>query len=94
MKEVLEIMIKNLVDNADAVSIKELNGEKSVVYEVKVAEEACRASCRNFSSFAFTSEDDMGKVIGKQGRVARAVRAIMKSVASKENKKVTIEFIN
>jgi len=73
MKEVLEIMIKNLVDNADAVSIKELNGEKSVVYEVKVA------------------EDDMGKVIGKQGR---AVRAIMKSVASKENKKVTIEFIN
>ena len=61
MKEVLEIMIKNLVDNADAVSIKELNGEKSVVYEVKVA---------------------------------RAVRAIMKSVASKENKKVTIEFIN
>lgn len=76
MKEVLEIMIKNLVDNADAVSIKELNGEKSVVYEVKV------------------DEDDMGKVIGKQGRVARAVRAIMKSVASKENKKVTIEFIN
>ena len=40
------------------------------------------------------AQDDMGKVIGKQGRVARAVRAIMKSVASKENKKVTIEFIN
>ena len=40
------------------------------------------------------AESDMGKVIGKQGRVARAVRAIMKSVASKENKKVTIEFIN
>ena len=76
MKEVLELMIKNLVDDAEAVSIKELNGEKSIVYEVKV------------------SEDDMGKVIGKKGRVARAIRAIMKSVASKENKKVTIEFIN
>ncbi len=76
MKEVLEIMIKNLVDNAEAVSIKELNGEKSVVYEVKV------------------SDDDMGKVIGKQGRVARAIRSIMKSIASKEDKKVTIEFIN
>lgn len=76
MKEVLELMIKNLVDDADAVSIKELNGEKSIVYEVKV------------------SENDMGKVIGKQGRVARAIRAIMKSIASKENKKVTIEFIN
>lgn len=76
MKEVLEIMIKNLVDNAEAVSIKELNSEKSVVYEVKVA------------------DDDMGKVIGKQGRVARAIRSIMKSIASKEDKKVTIEFIN
>lgn len=76
MKEVLELMIKNLVDDAEAVSIKELNGEKSIVYEVKV------------------SENDMGKVIGKQGRVARAIRAIMKSIASKENKKVTIEFIN
>ena len=75
MKEVLELMIENLVDDAEAVSIKELNGEKSIVYEVKV------------------SEDDMGKVIGKQGRVARAIRAIMKSIASKENKKVTIEFI-
>lgn len=75
MKEVLELMIKNLVDDAEAVSIKELNGEKSIVYEVKV------------------SENDMGKVIGKQGRVARAIRAIMKSIASKENKKVTIEFI-
>ena len=75
MKEVLELMIKNLVDDAEAVSIKELNGEKSIVYEVKV------------------SEDDMGKVIGKQGRVARAIRAIMKSIASKEKKKVTIEFI-
>ena len=75
MKEVLELMIKNLVDDAEAVSIKELNGEKSIVYEVKV------------------SEDDMGKVIGKQGRVARAIRAIMKSIASKKKKKVTIEFI-
>ena len=76
MKEVLDLMIRNLVDNPEEVSIKELNSEKSVVYEVKVA------------------EDDMGKVIGKQGRVARAVRAIMKSIASKEDKKVTIEFID
>lgn len=40
------------------------------------------------------SKDDMGKVIGKQGRVAKAIRTIMKSMANKENlKKVTIEFI-
>lgn len=40
------------------------------------------------------SKEDMGKVIGKQGRVAKAIRTIMKSMANKENlKKVTIEFI-
>ncbi len=37
---------------------------------------------------------DMGKVIGKEGRIAKAIRTIMKSVASKENKKVSIEFID
>ena len=76
MKEILETVIKALVDNQEAVKINAVEGEKSVVYEVKVA------------------DDDMGKVIGKQGRVARAIRSIMKSIASKEDKKVTIEFIN
>ena len=37
---------------------------------------------------------DMGKVIGKEGRIAKAIRTIMKSVASKENKRVSIEFID
>ena len=40
------------------------------------------------------AESDMGKVIGKEGRIAKAIRTIMKSVASKENKKVSIEFID
>ena len=35
---------------------------------------------------------DMGKVIGKQGRVAKAIRTVMKSITSKENKKVGIIF--
>ena len=38
MKEILETIILNLVDDKDAVEIKELNGEKSVVFEVKVAD--------------------------------------------------------
>ena len=75
MKEVLEIVIKNLVDNPDSVSINELEGEKSIVFEVKVA------------------DGDMGKVIGKQGRVARAIRTVLKAVAAKEQKRITIEFI-
>lgn len=75
MKEVLETVIKNLVDSPDSVSINELEGEKSIVFEVKVA------------------ENDMGKVIGKQGRVARAIRTLLKAVAAKEQKRITIEFI-
>lgn len=75
MKEVLEIVIKNLVDSPDSVAINELEGEKSIVFEVKVA------------------DGDMGKVIGKQGRVARAIRTVLKAVAAKEQKRITIEFI-
>ena len=75
MKDVLETVIKNLVEDTTAVSINELEGEKSIVFEVKVADE------------------DMGKVIGKQGRVAKAIRTLLKAVAAKEQKRVTIEFI-
>lgn len=75
MKEILETIIKSLVDNKERVSIKELDGEKSVVLEVKV------------------DEADMGKVIGKQGRLAKSIRTLMKAVASKEQKRITIEFI-
>ena len=39
------------------------------------------------------AEEDMGKVIGRQGRVAQAIRTIVKAIASKEQKRVTIEFI-
>ena len=37
-------------------------------------------------------ETDMGKVIGKEGRIAKAIRTIMKSIAAKEGKRVSIEF--
>ena len=75
MKEILQTIIENLVDNKEAVEIKELEGEKSVVLEVKVA------------------EADMGKIIGKQGRLAKSIRTVIKAVAAKEQKRVSIEFI-
>ena len=75
MKEVLETIIKNLVDNKGEVEIKEVEGEKNIIFEVKVAEE------------------DMGKVIGRQGRLAKSIRTLVKSIAGKEHKKVTVEFI-
>lgn len=76
MKEMLTTIINSLVSDPTAVSINEIEGEKSVIFEVKVA------------------ENDMGKVIGKEGRIAQAIRTIMKALAAKENKKINIEFID
>ena len=75
MKDILETIILNLVDNKEAVEIKEVEGEKSVVFEVKVA------------------DSDMGKIIGKQGRLAKSIRTVIKAVATKEQKRVSVEFI-
>ena len=76
MKKTLELIISSLVNDKEAISINEIDGEKSVIFEVKVA------------------ESDMGKVIGKEGRIAKAIRTIMKSLAAKEEKRITIEFID
>lgn len=40
------------------------------------------------------AKEDMGRVIGRQGRLAKSIRTVMKSVAAKEHKKVLIEFID
>lgn len=76
MKDILEVIIKNLVDNSEEVTITEKVEEKSICYEVKVA------------------KNDMGKVIGKQGKMAKAIRSIVKAIAVKEHKKVNVEFVD
>ena len=76
MKDSLEAIITSLVNNPSEVSINEVDEEKQVVFEVRVA------------------NSDMGKVIGREGRIAKAIRTIMKALAAKERKKVTIEFID
>lgn len=75
MKEVLEIIAKALVDNPDEVSVLEVEGEQSIILELKVA------------------QNDMGKVIGKQGRIAKAIRTVVKAAASRENKRVVVEIL-
>ena len=75
MKEILETIILSLVEDKTAVQIEEKNDEKTISFEVKVAEK------------------DMGKVIGKEGKVAKSIRTVMKAVAGKERKKVSIEFV-
>ncbi|MDI6602251.1 MAG: KH domain-containing protein [Thermoanaerobacteraceae bacterium] len=75
MSELVEIIAKALVDNPDKVEVKEVEGEQSIIIELKVAPE------------------DMGKVIGKQGRIAKAIRTVVKAAASKEHKRVMVEII-
>ena len=75
MKEILETIILNLVDNKEQVTINSREEERATVFEVKVA------------------DSDMGKVIGKQGKIAQSIRKVMKAVAGKKDKKVNVEFI-
>lgn len=75
MKELVEIIAKALVDHPDDVVVQEVEGEQSIILELKVA------------------NDDMGKVIGKQGRIAKAIRTVIKAAATKEDKRVMLEII-
>ena len=68
LKELIEYIVKALVDNPEKVEVNEIAGEKSIIYELKVG------------------EGDLGKVIGKEGRTAKAMRTIITAAAiSKEN---------
>ena len=75
MKELLEVIAKNLVDKSEEVRVSEVQGEHSLVLELKVAPE------------------DMGKVIGKQGRIAKAIRTVVKAAAIHEDKKIIVEIV-
>lgn len=75
MSELVEYIAKSLVDNPEKVSVSEVEGSKSVIIELRVA------------------EDDMGKVIGKQGRIAKAIRTVVKASAIKRNKRVVVEIV-
>ena len=75
MKELVEHIAKALVDYPEQVDVTQVEGERSVILELKVAPE------------------DMGKVIGKQGRIAKALRTVVNAAATKENKRVMVEII-
>ncbi len=75
MRDLVELIVKSLVDNTEEVTVKETAGENVVIIEIMVA------------------ADDVGKVIGKEGRIANSIRTITKAAASKKGKKVTVEIV-
>ncbi len=75
MKDLILMIAKSLVDKPEEVDLKEVEGEKTTVYELRVA------------------KDDLGKVIGKQGKTARAIRTILNATATKLKKRAVLEII-
>jgi len=77
VKELLEYMVKELVDNPDDVEIEEEEeDEKTIIFKLKVAEE------------------DLGKVIGKKGRTANALRIVMRAASAKRGKSSIVKIID
>lgn len=76
MKDLVQVIARSLVDNPNEVHVNEVQGEQSIVLELRVAPE------------------DMGKVIGKQGRVAKAIRTVVKAAALNVDKKVVVEILD
>ena len=75
MQELVKYIAASLVDKPEAIDVREVENEDSIVIELRV------------------DPDDMGKVIGKQGRIAKAVRTIVKAASAKSSKPVFVEII-
>lgn len=75
MKDLVEYIVKSLVDKPEAVSISEAPGEFVTIIEIR------------------TAPEDSGKVIGREGRIANAIRAIVKAASAKQNLKYTVEIL-
>jgi hypothetical protein len=75
MKELIKYVAQALVDYPDQVEVREVEGERTSVVELRVA------------------QSDLGKVIGKQGRTARAMRTILSAASAKLKKRSVLEII-
>ena len=75
-KELVEYIVRSLVDQPDNVEVNVVEGEKSTILELR------------------DSPDDIGKVIGKQGRIAKALRTILSATATKSGKHASLEILD
>ena len=75
LKDLVEYVVKRLVDKPDEVSVSEISGEQATIVELRVASE------------------DLGKVIGKEGKTARSIRTLLHAIATKEKKRAVLEIL-
>ena len=76
MTELLEFLVRALVEEPEAVEVEELEEDGDLIYEISVA------------------EGDLGRVIGKGGRVANAIRTVAKAAAVRIDRRVVVDILD
>jgi predicted RNA-binding protein YlqC (UPF0109 family) len=74
-KDLVEFVAKSLVDDPSQVHVSEIEGETSIILELRVGPE------------------DMGRVIGRGGRTANAMRTLVRVLAAKQGKRIALEIV-
>ena len=74
MHEPVTMIVRALVDEPEQVAVNKIEGERSIIFEVRVA------------------SDDLGKVIGKGGRIANALRTLVRAAGSRERKSIWVDI--
>ena len=75
LKDLIAFIAKSLVDDPDAVEVRAVEGEKTMILELTVG------------------DGDLGKVIGKDGRTARAMRTLLAATSAKQSKRAVLEIL-
>lgn len=74
MHELVTMIVRALVDDPEQVVVNKIEGERSIIFEVRVV------------------PDDLGKVIGKGGRIANALRTLVRAAGTKERKSIWVDI--
>jgi len=75
MKDLIDYVAKAVVDNPDQVNVTQIDGETTVVFELRV------------------NQQDVGKIIGKQGRTINAIRTLLNATAAKAGLRAMLEIV-
>jgi predicted RNA-binding protein YlqC (UPF0109 family) len=76
MRDLVEFLVRSLVDDPDAVEVEEFDEDGDLVLEVTVA------------------EDDLGRVIGRGGRIANAIRVVARAVGARDDRRVIVDILD